>query len=73
MIIFTDTKQFWPFKDEFTHEAYGIATLADVEGYEKDGGPIEMLSEWGWYGPTDKKPNWYIDSGPWNRPDENES
>ncbi len=64
MLIVTDFSVIEPFADEVVAVGYGYSTLSEprsADGYDKETF-VEMLWDWGWFGPDDERPAWYIEA-----------
>ncbi len=60
-LIFSSLAQFWDFNKEITADGYGFSCLSDYDDTYDRESTVEMLSEWGWDGSQEKKPDWLVD------------
>lgn len=53
---------FLPLTDEVASAGYGYSVLGSSYQTYEHGLFIEALSDWGWSGPADQCPSWYVDT-----------
>lgn len=65
MLIVTDFSVIRPFLQEIDACGYGFSTLSEPSSrvaYDRETF-VEMLCDWGWSGPEEKRPTWCVDAG----------
>ena len=63
-LIVTDFSVIRPFEDQVVALGYGYSTLSEPSSpvtYERDTF-VEILCDWGWSGPEEKRPAWCVES-----------
>jgi hypothetical protein len=60
-LIFSSVGEFWDFRNEIIADGFGFSCLSDYDDTYDRESTIEMLSEWGWAGSQENKPDWIVD------------
>lgn len=60
-LIFSSIAEFWEFRDEIIADGYGYSCLSDYDDTYDRESTLAMLSELGWGGNQENKPDWLVD------------
>lgn len=63
MLVVNKFEKLSPYANKLVELGYGISTIGEPDSPDEFHRNvfIEMLSEWGWCGPENEKPDWVID------------
>ncbi|WP_051326939.1 hypothetical protein [Desulfatibacillum aliphaticivorans] len=61
MLIFTKSQEILPIWEDVADEGYGFSIMREPKEIDYDRNiMIEVLSDWGWSGMPEKKPEWLL-------------